>query len=70
MVTLVPDGSLAARLRDCCAADWEAFIGHDFVRQLGDGSLPEACFRYYRPLVSIVGVAFLSSRRRIFRLKC
>jgi thiaminase/transcriptional activator TenA len=47
LVELIPDGSLAARLRDCCAADWEAFIGHDFVRQLGDGSLPEACFRYY-----------------------
>lgn len=44
---LVPAGSLFARLRDSCAADWQAYVTHEFVRQLGDGSLPEACFRHY-----------------------
>lgn len=28
-------------------ADWEAYVDHDFVRRLGDGTLPEACFRHY-----------------------
>ena len=28
-------------------ADWEAYVDHEFVRRLGDGSLPEACFRHY-----------------------
>ena len=38
---------LFARLREACADDWEAYTRHDFVRQLADGSLPEACFRHY-----------------------
>ncbi len=41
-----PD-SLFARLRDACPDDWAAYTGHAFVRQLADGSLPEACFRHY-----------------------
>ncbi len=28
-------------------ADWNAYVDHAFVRGLGDGSLPEACFRHY-----------------------
>ncbi|HJP20550.1 MAG TPA: thiaminase II [Alphaproteobacteria bacterium] len=35
------------RLSAACSEDWRAYIDHDFVRQLGDGSLPEACFRHY-----------------------
>ncbi len=34
-------------LEGSCAADWERYIRHPFVRGLGDGSLPEACFRHY-----------------------
>ena len=40
-------GGLFESLRDSCAADWEGYIRHPFVRGLGDGSLPEACFRHY-----------------------
>ena len=39
--------TLFARLKAGCAADWEAYNRHAFVRGLGDGSLPEACFRHY-----------------------
>jgi len=35
------------RLRAACAEDWRAYVEHEFVRQLGDGSLPDACFRHY-----------------------
>lgn len=35
------------RLKATCEADWEAYVEHDFVRKLADGSLPEACFRHY-----------------------
>jgi thiaminase/transcriptional activator TenA len=44
---LAPAGSLFARLRDACASDWAAYTRHEFVRRLGDGSLPEASFRRY-----------------------
>ena len=40
-------GSLFPRLRDDCAAEWTAYTGHAFVRGIGDGTLPEAAFRYY-----------------------
>ncbi|CAN7190634.1 thiaminase II [Bosea sp. LjRoot90] len=35
------------RLRTAAAADWASYVEHDFVRQMGDGSLPEAAFRTY-----------------------
>lgn len=35
------------RLKAAAAADWRAYIDHPFVRAVGDGSLPEACFRHY-----------------------
>jgi thiaminase/transcriptional activator TenA len=35
------------RLKEASAADWAAYVDHPFVRALGDGSLPEACFRRY-----------------------
>ena len=30
-----------------CQQDWDDYIKHDFVRQLGKGTLPEASFRHY-----------------------
>lgn len=44
---LAPDGSLFAGLKSACAEDWRAYVEHEFVRRLGDASLPEACFRHY-----------------------
>jgi thiaminase/transcriptional activator TenA len=41
------DNTLFARLRQACAVEWRAYCEHEFVRRLGDGSLPEACFRHY-----------------------
>lgn len=34
-------------LKATCVEDWRAYVAHDFVRGLADGSLPEACFRHY-----------------------
>ncbi len=42
-----PEDSLFGRLRAAAADDWAAYTGHAFVRRLGDGSLPEECFRHY-----------------------
>ena len=47
LARLIPDGGLFARLRAACAPDWQAYTGHEFVRRLGAGTLPEACFRHY-----------------------
>ena len=38
---------LFSHLRDACADEWRAYTEHAFVRGLADGTLPEACFRYY-----------------------
>jgi len=35
------------RLKGACEAEWRAYTDHAFVRALGDGTLPEACFRAY-----------------------
>jgi thiaminase/transcriptional activator TenA len=35
------------RLKAAAADDWASYVGHEFVRQLGDGTLPEAAFRMY-----------------------
>lgn len=35
------------RLKAAAAADWQSYVDHDFVRRLGDGTLPEAAFRTY-----------------------
>jgi len=40
-------GQVFSALKATCLDDWDAFIRHDFVRQLGAGDLPEACFRHY-----------------------
>lgn len=34
-------------LKAACAPEWSAFTDHDFVRRLGNGNLPEECFRHY-----------------------
>lgn len=40
-------GSLFARLREAAQPHWGHYTDHRFVRGLGDGTLPEAAFRYY-----------------------
>ena len=35
------------RLKAAASADWESYVDHTFVRQLGAGTLPEAAFRTY-----------------------
>jgi thiaminase/transcriptional activator TenA len=40
-------GQVFSALKASCPKDWDAYVRHDFVRQLGAGSLPEACFRHY-----------------------
>ncbi|EKF17842.1 TenA family protein [Nitratireductor pacificus] len=35
------------RLRHAAASDWESYVDHAFVRQLGDGTLPQPAFRAY-----------------------
>lgn len=35
------------RLKASCAPQWEAYVRHAFVRQLGNGTLPESAFRRY-----------------------
>ena len=39
--------SVFARLRNAAGADWAAYVGHDFVRGLGDGTLPRERFLVY-----------------------
>jgi thiaminase/transcriptional activator TenA len=35
------------RLKSAAADDWSSYVDHDFVRQLGAATLPEAAFRTY-----------------------
>lgn len=35
------------RLKADAEQEWSAYVSHEFVRQLGSGALPEACFRHY-----------------------
>jgi thiaminase/transcriptional activator TenA len=35
------------RLKAAASADWESYVDHAFVRQLGAGTLPQAAFRTY-----------------------
>lgn len=44
---LFPPGGLLAGVRQACGAEWTAYVDHEFVRRLGDGTLPERCFRHY-----------------------
>ena len=38
---------LFERLKASCPAEWAAYTRHRFVRELGAGTLPQACFRHY-----------------------
>ena len=40
-------GQIFTALKARCPEHWDAYVRHDFVRALGAGSLPEACFRHY-----------------------
>lgn len=46
-VRALAEGEFAVALRDAAAADLEAIYGLDFIKALGDGSLPEKEFAYY-----------------------
>ncbi|WP_430252118.1 TenA family protein [Neorhizobium sp. DAR64860/K0K1] len=35
------------RLKQAAASDWAGYVDHEFVVQLGDGTLPQAAFRFY-----------------------
>ena len=35
------------RLKAATADDWQSYVDHDFVRQMGAGTLPQAAFRTY-----------------------
>lgn len=35
------------RLKQAAAPEWDSYVNHEFVRQLGDGTLPEPAFRVY-----------------------
>lgn len=39
--------TLFGRLRAGCDTEWRRYCDHQFVRRLGDGTLPEPCFRHY-----------------------
>ncbi len=40
-------GQVFCALKASCPEHWDAYVRHDFVRALGTGDLPEACFRHY-----------------------
>ena len=42
-----PNQTIFQRLKESCDTEWQAYTGHEFIRQLGQGTLPEACFRHY-----------------------
>ncbi|NBN62239.1 thiaminase II [Microvirga tunisiensis] len=35
------------RLKAASAADWHSYVDHAFVRQMGEGTLPQPAFRHY-----------------------
>lgn len=39
--------TLFDQMKADCAEDWRRYVEHDFVRQLGAGTLPESAFRHY-----------------------
>ena len=39
--------SLFESLKAGCSEEWRQYIEHDFVRQLGQGTLPKECFQHY-----------------------
>jgi len=43
----LPSTTLFEHLKAACAWEWDRYLRHDFVRQLGVGKLPEPAFRHY-----------------------
>jgi len=41
-----PD-TLFGRFRSACCNEWDAYCNHEFVRRIGDATLPEQSFRHY-----------------------
>lgn len=39
--------NVESRLIPACQGDWDDYTRHAFVRQLADGSLPQACYAHY-----------------------
>jgi thiaminase/transcriptional activator TenA len=39
--------TLCGKLAASCPDEWKAYVDHEFVRGLADGTLPEPCFRHY-----------------------
>ena len=39
--------SIFDRLKQACSKEWHAYCHHDFVNQVGEGTLPIESFRYY-----------------------
>lgn len=39
--------NLFDRLKASCSSEWEAYIHHEFVSRIGDGTLPTKCFQHY-----------------------
>jgi thiaminase/transcriptional activator TenA len=39
--------TLFGRLRSACAEEWDGYCNHEFVRRIGDATLPEQSFRHY-----------------------
>ena len=35
------------QLKAACRTEWDAYVEHEFVRQLATGDLPEPCFQHY-----------------------
>ncbi len=44
---LAEANSLFARLRTACHTEWQGYVDHPFVRQMGDGTLRQDAFRHY-----------------------
>ena len=44
---IIPESSLFGRLRAKAPDVWQSYVDHEFVRKLGNGTLPEECFRHY-----------------------
>ena len=49
-------------LTSACAEEWRDYLEHDFVRQLGEGRLPEESFRHYLQQDYLFLIHFARSR--------
>ncbi|MFT5699494.1 MAG: thiaminase/transcriptional activator TenA [Desulforhopalus sp.] len=47
--TAEPNGPIPLfnQLKARCEKEWEAYCHHEFITGIGDGSLPQECFRHY-----------------------